>query len=71
MKSIKISGKRNQDKINKVENPQRLDAKKWTFSDDYYTHQKQIQIINMLFLKEDMDHKNFFEKEIIKKNQWI
>jgi 5-methylcytosine-specific restriction endonuclease McrA len=67
MKSIKIIGKRNQDKINKIEKPQRLDAKKWSFTDDYYTYDKQVQLVNMLFLKEDMEHKAFFEKEINKK----
>lgn len=68
MKSIMITGKRNRDKISKVENPQRVESKNWTLSKEYYTHEKQIQIVNMMFLADtNIENKDFFEKGIHKK----
>lgn len=68
MKKVNIKGKWNQDKLCDVETPQRTASKKWDFPEAYYTYNKQVQIVNMLFLKdENMEHKLFFEREITKK----
>ena len=67
MKSIDITGKRNIDKINKTENPIRQDSIKMDIDDIYYTHSKQIEVINKLYLGEEQALDNIFKREIRKK----
>ena len=72
MKKIEIKGKRNIDKINKDMNPIRKESKKWDLSDEYYTYNKQLEIVNLLYLEEEtLDKKDkillFFRKQIEKK----
>lgn len=67
MKSIDITGKRNIDKINKTENPIRQDSIKMDIDDIYYTHNKQIEVINKLYLEEEQEVSQIFKREIQKK----
>lgn len=67
MKSIDITGKRNIDKINKTENPIRQDSIKMDIDDIYYTHSKQIEVINKLYLEEEQEVSQMFKREIQKK----
>ena len=72
MKKIEIKGKRNIDKINKEINPVRKESKKWDLEDEYYTYNKQLEIVNLLYLEEEsIDKTNkiflFFQKQIEKK----
>lgn len=67
MKSIEIKGKHNIDKIDKVKTPKRIDALKYNFDDDYYTYNKQIQLINKLFLNETIEHEKVIKQTINKK----
>ena len=67
MKSIDITGKRNIDKINKTENPIRQDSIKMDIDDIYYTHNKQIEVINKLYLEEEQEVSQTFKREIKKK----
>lgn len=67
MKSIDIIGKRNIDKINKTENPIRQDSIKMDIDDIYYTHSKQIEVINKLYLEEEQEVSQLFKREIQKK----
>ena len=66
-KKIEIIGKRNIDKINKVENPKRKDSCKWSFDDSLYTYKSQIELINKLYLNDRGDMEKWMEREIIKK----
>jgi 5-methylcytosine-specific restriction endonuclease McrA len=52
MKNIVFTGKRNIDKINKVEKPLRNVIKDYKFSKDFSLHQDQIILINKLILDE-------------------
>ena len=65
MKSIQIEGKRNIDKIDKVEKPERTKSKKWEFEEKYYEYNNQICLINMLYLQNGTCEKH--EEEIIKR----
>lgn len=67
MKSIDITGKRNIDKINKTVNPIRQDSIKMDIDDIYYTHNKQIEVINKLYLGEEQVTDIIFKREIKKK----
>jgi|LauGreDrversion4_2_1035121.scaffolds.fasta_scaffold142954_3 5-methylcytosine-specific restriction endonuclease McrA len=55
MRSIDITGKRNIDKIRNVKNPERKETIKWKLDDSYFTYNKQIQIINSLYLNQGCD----------------
>jgi 5-methylcytosine-specific restriction endonuclease McrA len=57
MKSIEINGKRNVDKINKVPKPQRTVTTKWQVDDSFFIHSRQIELINHLYLEEDVNKK--------------
>jgi len=62
MKAIEIKGKRNIDKMNNISVPVRSDAIKYLFEDDCYKHRIQIELINKLFLGEEMkDSKNVIQ----------
>jgi hypothetical protein len=67
MKVIEIKGKRNIDKINHTSLPTRCDATKYTFNDDYYKHRIQIELINKLFLGEEITHSKLLKQTITKK----
>jgi len=67
MKSIEITGKRNIDKIDKIDNPQRKECLNWELSEDYFTYKKQIEIINKLYLEDPFEKNDFFKNEINKK----
>jgi len=67
MRSIDITGKRNIDKINKTENSVRQDSIKMDIGDIYYTYNKQIEVINKLYLGEEQDKEDTFKREIRKK----
>lgn len=67
MKTIDITGKRNIDKINKTENPIRQDSIKMDIDDIYYTYNKQIEVINKLYLDEEQEMSQVFKREIKKK----
>ena len=67
MKSIDITGKRNIDKIRNVKNPERKEAIKWKLDDSYFTYNKQIQIINSLYLNQSQEQNILVMREISKK----
>jgi hypothetical protein len=67
MKSIEIKGKRNIDGIQKIKNPKRLESLKWNYEDEYFTHPKQVSIINQLYLDQEINYKNEMKREIQKK----
>jgi len=67
MRSIDITGKRNIDKIQNVKNPERKDTIKWKLDDSYFTYNKQIQIINSLFLNQEPEQNILAKREISKK----
>lgn len=67
MRSIDITGKRNIDKIQNVKNPERKDTIKWNLDDSYFTYNKQIQIINSLYLNQDPEQNILAKREISKK----
>jgi hypothetical protein len=73
MRSIDITGKRNIDKIRNVKNPERKETIKWTLDDSYFTYNKQIQIINCLYLNQGCDeeqkHKQEPEQNILAKRE--
>lgn len=73
MRSIDITGKRNIDKIQKVKNPERKETIKWNLDDSYFTYNKQIQIINSLYLNQGCDeeqkHKQEPEQNILAKRE--
>ena len=66
-KKIEIIGKRNIDKINKVENPERKACKKWKIDDSFYTYKKQIELINKLYLDQIKEEDIWLKREIEKK----
>jgi len=57
MKKIQITGKHNQDKMNGIENPTRAEANKYKFDINHYTHKKQIDVLNNLYLENEIDNK--------------
>jgi hypothetical protein len=67
MKSIDITGKRNIDKLIGVTNPVRKDTIKWNLDDIYYTYNKQIEIINQLYLEQEQELEKMYKREIQKK----
>jgi 5-methylcytosine-specific restriction endonuclease McrA len=67
MRSIDITGKRNIDKIRNVKNPERKETIKWTLDDSYFTYNKQIQIINCLYLNQESEQNILAKREISKK----
>jgi len=67
MRSIDITGKRNIDKIQKVKNPERKETIKWNLDDSYFTYNKQIQIINSLYLNQEQEQNILAKREINKK----
>lgn len=67
MRSIDITGKRNIDKIRNVKNPERKDTIKWKLDDSYFTYNKQIQIINSLYLNQECEQDILAKREINKK----
>lgn len=67
MRSIDITGKRNIDKIRNVKNPERKDTIKWNLDDSYFTYNKQIQIINSLYLNQGCEQDILVKREISKK----
>ena len=66
-KKIEISGKRNIDKINKVENPERKASEKWKIDESFYTYRKQIELINKLYLDQIKEEEIWLKREIDKK----
>ena len=67
MKSIEITGKRNLDKINKVEKPKRKQTEKWSLDNIYFTHNKQVEMINNLYLNQTFEYDTLLKREIDKK----
>jgi len=67
MKSIDIVGKRNIDKILNIKEPIRRDTVNWKLDDIYYTHQKQIEIVNQLYLGNSIESHKLSKREINKK----
>ena len=65
MRSIDITGKRNIDKIQNIKNPLRKETIKWKLDDSYFTYNKQIQIINSLYLNQNQDQ----EQDILAKRE--
>jgi hypothetical protein len=65
MRSIDITGKRNIDKIQNVKNPLRKETIKWKLDDSYFTYNKQIQIINSLYLNQEQNQ----EQDILAKRE--
>jgi len=57
MKTIHITGKHNQDKMSGVDNPTRAEANKYKFDINTYTHKKQIDVLNNLYLENEIDNK--------------
>lgn len=64
MKSIKITGKRNIDKVNNIPKPQRKNTINWNFDDIYFTYNKHIEIINKLYLEQEQEFDKIFKREI-------
>jgi hypothetical protein len=67
MRSIDITGKRNIDKIQNIKNPLRKETIKWNLDDSYFTYNKQIQIINSLYLNQEQEQDILAKREISKK----
>jgi hypothetical protein len=67
MKSIKINGKHNIDKINHVKNPTRIEYLTMLLPDEFYTNKKHIEIINNLYLENYFETDNIIKKIIYKK----
>ena len=67
MRSIDITGKRNIDKIRNIKNPERKETIKWNLDDSYFTYNKQIQIINSLYLNQEQEQNILAKREISKK----
>ena len=67
MKTIIITGKRNIDKIQKIDNPIRKDSMKLGLDDIYYTYNKHIEIINRMYLEETQEYEAILKREISKK----
>lgn len=67
MKSIKITGKRNLDKINKVEKPKRKQTENWALDNVYFTYNKQVEMINSLYLNQSFEYDTLLKREIDKK----
>lgn len=67
MRSIDITGKRNIDKIRNIKNPERKETIKWNLDDSYFTYNKQIQIINSLYLNQGCEQDILAKREISKK----
>lgn len=53
MKNIILTGKRNIDKINNVDKPQREAINKYQFKNNYEKHEDQIILLNKLFLQDE------------------
>lgn len=71
VKNIDIKGKRNQDKLKSIENPEfiseRSKLKKWDkkILDEYSSSNEQIKIIKKLYVDDEkFEHKEIFKKEI-------
>ena len=69
MKTIIINGKHNKDMINKVENPIREEVSRYKFDFENYNHEQQINIVNNLYLENDIEHKKEITSIISKKIQ--
>ena len=67
MKTIEFKGKRNIDKINHISVPKRNDAIKYSFNDEYYSHRVQIELINKIFLNEELTDEKQVKQTITKK----
>jgi hypothetical protein len=67
MKAIEIKGKRNIDKLNNNTVPIRSDAEKYIFNDNYYKHNMQIELINKIFLDEEIKDRKSILQTINKK----
>ena len=67
MRSIDITGKRNIDKILNIKNPERKETIKWNLDDSYFTYNKQVQIINSLYLNQEPEQNILAKREISKK----
>ena len=67
MRSIDMTGKRNIDKIRNIKNPERKETIKWNLDDSYFTYNKQIQIINSLYLNQEPEQNILAKREISKK----
>jgi hypothetical protein len=67
MRSIDITGKRNIDKIRNIKNPERKETIKWNLDDSYFTYNKQVQIINSLYLNQEQEQNILAKREISKK----
>jgi 5-methylcytosine-specific restriction endonuclease McrA len=63
-KKIEIVGKRNIDKINNISNPERKDCEKWNIDVSLYTYNKQIELINRLYLDEEGNDEIWLKREI-------
>ena len=77
MKSISITGKRNTDKINSMNNPdaihERTATKRWSkeMLEFYESHDEQISVINKLYMDvKPLVNREIFIKEIEKKIDW-
>ena len=57
MKTIKIIGKRNLDKLDNVKTPERSISKNWQLDDSYFTYSRQICLINNLYLEDNVNAK--------------
>lgn len=53
MKNIILTGKRNIDKINNIDKPQREAINKYQFKNNYEKHEDQITLLNKLFLQDE------------------
>lgn len=69
MKSIEIKGKRNVDKLNKISQPKRSVCQKWILDDSFFDYKKQIEIINKLYLNENVEHQDLIVREISNKQK--
>lgn len=67
MRSIDITGKRNIDKIRNIKNLERKETIKWNLDDSYFTYNKQVQIINSLYLNQEPEQNILAKREISKK----
>ena len=71
MKTIKITGKRNTDKVNNIVKPQRKETLQWNFDEIYFTYNKQVEIINQLYLEQEIESGKNIQERNREKNKWI
>lgn len=62
-KSVNISGKYSIDKLTKTRSKREV-VKQWNLEDEFYTHNKQVSLLNSLFLSDFCENKELVLREL-------